>query len=299
MKDVFIVNPKSGKNNQYELIKEIKEHFQGKRIIIEKTKGPEHATFIAKKYALSNEPVHLYVCGGDGTLHEVINGCAQKENVIISVIPIGTGNDFVKYFENIKKEDFLNLANYSDPEYMDCDLIRVNGEYSINTVSFGFDVEVARQVNELKKKKPTEGIIPYALSALVSLRKPIRKEYKVQIDTEKLTKDNYGFLVFANGKYYGGGFKPCPEANIADGWMDVCLISNVKRHQIVKLAKKYQEGTHTQYKNLVSMYQAKTVHIDTENEIIYANLDGEVKEFKNPTIEIVEKAIRLALPRNS
>ena len=265
----------------------------------QKTKGPEHATFIAKKYALSNEPVHLYVCGGDGTLHEVINGCAQKENVIISVIPIGTGNDFVKYFENIKKEDFLNLANYSDPEYMDCDLIRVNGEYSINTVSFGFDVEVARQVNELKKKKPTEGIIPYALSALVSLRKPICKEYKVQIDTEKLTKDNYGFLVFANGKYYGGGFKPCPEANIADGWMDVCLISNVKRHQIVKLAKKYQEGTHTQYKNLVSMYQAKTVHIDTENEIIYANLDGEVKEFKNPTIEIVEKAIRLALPRNS
>ena len=52
MKDVFIVNPKSGKNSQYELIQEVKEHFQGKRIIIEKTKGPEHATFIAKKYAL-------------------------------------------------------------------------------------------------------------------------------------------------------------------------------------------------------------------------------------------------------
>ena len=56
MKDVFIVNPKSGKNSQYGLMKEIKEHFQGKRIIIEKTKGPEHATFIAKKYALSNNP---------------------------------------------------------------------------------------------------------------------------------------------------------------------------------------------------------------------------------------------------
>ena len=105
-----------------------------------------------KKYALSNEPVHLYVCGGDGTLHEVINGCAEKENVTISVIPIGTGNDFVKYFEGLKREDFLNLANYSDPEYMDCDLIKVNGEYSINTVSFGFDVEVARQVNALKKE---------------------------------------------------------------------------------------------------------------------------------------------------
>ena len=81
--------------------------------------------------------------------------------------------------------------------------------------------------------------------------------------------------------------------------MDVCLISNVKRHQIIKLAKKYQEGNHLQYTNLASMYQAKTVHLDTENELIYANLDGEVKGFKNPTIEIVEKAIRLALPRIS
>lgn len=66
MKDVFIVNPKSGKNSQYELIQEIKEHFQGKRIIIEKTKGPEHATFIAKKYALSQKsmlyPMNLYIC---------------------------------------------------------------------------------------------------------------------------------------------------------------------------------------------------------------------------------------------
>lgn len=58
MKDVFIVNPKSGKNSQYELIKEIKEHFQGKRIIIEKTKGPEHATFIAKNMLY---PMNLYI----------------------------------------------------------------------------------------------------------------------------------------------------------------------------------------------------------------------------------------------
>lgn len=62
MKDVFIVNPKSGKNNQYELIKEIKEHFQGKRIIIEKTKGPEHATFIAKNMLYRmNLYIYMYV----------------------------------------------------------------------------------------------------------------------------------------------------------------------------------------------------------------------------------------------
>ena len=132
MKDVFIVNPKSGKNNQYELIKEIKEHFQGKRIIIEKTKGPEHATFIAKKYALSNEPVHLFVCGGDGTLHEVINGCAEKENVIISVIPIGTGNDFVKYFEDLKRE--MMATNRDIPAMISAPQSFMKGTISFNVL---------------------------------------------------------------------------------------------------------------------------------------------------------------------
>ena len=65
------------------------------------------------------------------------------------------------------------------------------------------------------------------------------------------------------------------------------------------MAKKYLEGNHLHYKGLVTMYQAKTIHLNTENEMIYANMDGEVKGFKNPTIEIVEKAIRLALPRIS
>ena len=296
MKNVFIVNPKSGKNSQYELMKEIKTHFKGKKIIIEKTNGPKHATFIAQKYALEKEPVHLFVCGGDGTLHEVVNGCADCDNILISIIPIGTGNDFVKYFENRKREDFLNLSNYNQPEYVDCDLIKVNGEYSINTVSFGFDVEVAKEVNELKKHLKTEGILPYILCAAFSLRKPLGKDYQIQIDTKRLPKEKYSLLVFANGKYYGGGFKPCPQSNISDGWIDVCMVKDIKRTQLIKLAKTYQKGTHTQYSNLVSMYQAKTIHLDTDNELVYANMDGEVKGFKNPTIEIVEHAIRLALP---
>lgn len=296
MKNVFIINPKSGKNSQYKLMNEIKKHFNGKQIVIEKTNGPEHATFIAKKYALSKEPVHLFVCGGDGTLHEVVNGIVGSENILLSVIPIGTGNDFVKYFEDKSIEDFLNLSNYENPVYINCDVLKVNGEYAINTISFGFDVEVARKVNEIKTKHATKGILPYAWSALVSLKKPIGQEYQIQIDTEHLPKDKYGLLVFCNGKYYGGGFKPCPNANIEDGWIDACMVKDVKRIQMIRFAKKYLEGTHTDLTSLISMYQAKTIHLDTDNELVYANLDGEVKGFKNPTIEIVNNALHLALP---
>lgn len=297
MKDVFIINPKASRNAQYRLMNEIKKHFQGKKIIIEKTNGPEHATFIAKKYALKKEPVHLYVCGGDGTLHEVINGIAGCDHILLSIIPLGTGNDFVKYFEDRTKEDFLDLGNYEDPEYMDCDLLKVDGEYSINTISFGFDVYVAQSANDMKKKFKLKGIVPYYLSMLVSLRKSIGKQYDVQIDDLHLPVELYSFIVFANGRYYGGGYKPCPSANIHDGYIDVCMIKDVKRTQIVQLASLYEKGEHIQFSELVDLYQAKTIHLNTSNQIIYANLDGEVRPLKNPTIEIVDKAIHLALPR--
>ena len=82
--------------------------------------------------------------------------------------------------------------------------------------------------------------------------------------------------------------------------MDGCLLDfkceKTSNHKIgKKIPRRKSPSIHKS-----SLYvSAKTVHLDTENELIYANLDGEVKGFKNPTIEIVEKAIRLALPRIS
>ena len=93
MKDVFIINPNSGKKEQYRLIQQIKENFQGRRIIIEKTKGEGHAQFIAQKYALkTEEDVHIFVCGGDGTLHEVVNGMAGCEHISLSILPAPRNN---------------------------------------------------------------------------------------------------------------------------------------------------------------------------------------------------------------
>lgn len=298
MKDVFIVNPNSGRNGNYHLMQEIKEHFQGRRIIIEKTKSPGHATHIAKKYALkTSEPVHIFVCGGDGTIHEVINGIAGAKHISLSIIPVGTGNDFIKSLDGYKKSDFLDLSRYDEPVEMNCDLLLVNGEYAINTISLGFDVNVAKHVNTFRKKINAGGIVPYYMGMLASLVKPLGEKYRIQIDSNRLPEDKYTFVVFCNGKYYGGGYKPCPDALINDNEIDVCMIKSVKRTQIVSLAGKYEKGTHTEYKDLVNMYKAKTIHIDTNNQAIDVNLDGEIRSIKNPTIEIVYNALTLVLPR--
>lgn len=298
MKDVFIVNPNSGRESQYHLMTEIKDHFQGKRIIIEKTKSPGHAVHIAQKYALnSSEPVHIFVCGGDGTLHEVVNGIAGCKHISLSIIPIGTGNDFIKSFGDYQKDDFLDLSKYDEPVEQKCDLLKINGEYAINTVSFGFDVNVAKHVNHFRDKIPVGGIIPYYVGMLASLSKPLTQEYKIQIDDKKYPNDKYTFVVFCNGKYYGGGYKPCPDALIDDGKIDVCMIRNVKRSQIVGLAKKYEKGFHVQYTDIVEMRRGQAIHMDTDNKDVDVNLDGEIRSMKNPTVEIVPSAIQLLLPR--
>lgn len=297
MKDVFIINPKGQKKEQLELIHQIQEVFQGRRIIIEKTNGPGHARFIAQKYALkTEEPAQLYVCGGDGTLHEVVNGMAQAPHIYLSILPIGTGNDFIKSFEGLTKQDFLDLSAYQDAIEMDCDLLKVNGEYALNSVSIGFDVHVADAANKTKKIIPKGGIFHYTLGMLTSLCKPLGETYALQIDQEHFEPEFYTFLVFANGRFYGGGYQPCPAALLNDGEMDICLVKKVSRTQIVSLAKLYEKGEHIHYPDLVISKKGKIVHVDTENKEVKMNLDGEVRSFKNPTIEIEPHAIHLLLP---
>lgn len=296
MKSVFIINPNTNRKKQYRLMKEIKEHFKGETVIIEKTKGPGYAEHIAHKYALSGEEVHLFVCGGDGTLHETINGMAGAKNIVLSVVPIGRGNDFVKSFEGRTKEDFLSLDYIKEPEMVSCDLLRVDGEYAINTVSLGFDVQVAQTVNQYRKVLKGTGTAPYYAAMLKTLIHPDKKIYKIMLDETKLPEEEYMFVVFCNGKFYGGGYQPCPDAQLGDGVMDVCLIRPVSRTSVIRLAKAYEKGEHVSMDELVQLYTGSVAHLNTENQLITINLDGEIREVKNPTVELVPHMIQLAVP---
>lgn len=206
MKKVFIINPKIHWKKQVQWMKSIKSAFQGEDILIEKTKGSGYAQNIAQKYALEaqNEPVHIFSCGGDGILHEIVNGIGDTPNVYLSILPMGTGNDFVKSFPQYTLEDFLDLRNYQDPIEHTIDCMKVNGERVINTVSFGFDVKVAKLANQLKKKFPLKGIVPYYMGMLGTLIESPKENVAIQMDTKKLPWNDYMFVVFCNGKYYGG-----------------------------------------------------------------------------------------------
>lgn len=296
MRKVFILNNNARKQAKYDLIQNIKENLAGEDVIIEKTKSSKHATFIAQKYALQQEPTHIFICGGDGTIHEVMNGIAGQNHIKVSILPIGTGNDFIKSFDGLTKEDFLDLSNYKNPRELDVDLLKVNGEYAVNTISLGFDVKVAEEVNNMASKFKLSGIVAYYFGMLKTLAQLKCETYEIQIDEEESKNGEYTFVVFCNGKYYGGGYKPCPQAKVNDGIIDICYIKKVSKTGVLKLAGTYEKGEHVNYPELAEFHTGKTIHVNTRNRTIKINLDGEIREMKNPTIEVEEKSIHLLLP---
>ncbi len=295
MKHVFILNPKAGKYNVEQLKSKINEVFREYDYVIEVTKKAKDATRIARAYAQSGLDLCLYACGGDGTVHEVVNGMYEYANAKLAIFPIGTGNDFIKSFLEYKKEDFLTMHLYQNPRFVPCDLLQVDNYVGINTVSFGLDVAIAKNVAHFKTLPLLRGVVPYYLSLLYSMNTSLSHTYTLLLDGQLIAKKDYTFVVAGNGKYYGGGFCPAPNASINDGWMDICLINKVTRKQIIQLSGKYKKGEHTKYPTLASMHLGKQLQVLCDDKVS-VNIDGEVMEMINPTIRLLPSQITLCLP---
>lgn len=297
MKHIFIINPNAGSKAKDALIENIKSVFKENEYYLEITTRAKEATEIAKHYAKSGLEMCMYACGGDGTLHEVVNGIVGFKNVKLGVIPIGTGNDFVKSFkEQYTKEEFLSIENYLEADEMSCDIMAIENEYSMNTVSIGFDVGVAAGVNKYRKLPFGGNTVPYVMSLVENFARDLGFEFNVLLDGKALGKQDYSFVVCGNGKYYGGGFLPCPEAQLNDGYMDVCLIKKIKHIQIPQLIGSYKKGTHLKYSDLVNVQRVKKLQIIAKDKIEVC-LDGEIRTYLNPIIELIPNAISLLLPK--
>ena len=103
----------------------------------------KNATVVTLNYGENKDLI--VCCGGDGTLSEVVNACAEKKNAEVAAIPLGSGNDFIRIFG--EKEDLLDLKAHVTGTPMEFDLIKYEDQYAINQCSMGLDAEVcARQV---------------------------------------------------------------------------------------------------------------------------------------------------------
>ena len=141
MKHIFIINPAAGKSDKTaEYTANIEKSCQGLDYEIRISQKQGDCTRIAREYAESGEEVRLYACGGDGTLNEVVAGAAGYDNAAVTVYVGGSGNDFVKIFDD--REAFRSLDRLLDAETATFDLIDCNGDPANNICCVGLDSRV-------------------------------------------------------------------------------------------------------------------------------------------------------------
>ena len=287
----FIVNPVSGSGRA-------KKDFERVRAMLDEagvqytcayTDHPKHAVELTKAAVAEGAGVIVAV-GGDGTVNEVASVLGGTD-VILGILPFGTGNDFSQAFRIPKDtEGAVQALLNGVPRKVDA--ARGNGCPYINVAGFGFDVDVVKYTEKYKKR--LNGMLPYLLGIFQSLMhlKPVT----VTITPDEGEPFEEDILLFAacNGVQYAGGIRISPLADPADGLLDICLVRSVKLLRLLKLLPTVIKGKHLSSPHIV-YFKARKVEVDAPAGM-ELDFDGELSGSTPVTFEVMPGALTLLLP---
>ena len=296
MTHLFIINPAAGSRNRTAVYSENIHRLcreKGLDYEIRVSTAPGECQRIAREYAATGKPLRIYACGGDGTLNEVVQGVAGYENAAVTVYSGGSGNDFVKLFSN--PEAFFHLGRLLDAEEMTLDLIRCNDDIALNICSVGLDARIAKDVASYKRIPLLQGFRAYATSTAVNLFKGISEHYVVEVNGERID-GQHTFICVCNGRFYGGGFNPVPEADPTDGALDVLLVKKVSLLQVPAVIGKYKNGRYKELPKLVRHLKTDAIRILCDKPTP-VNLDGEAVTAQVVDMRVAEEKLQFFYPR--
>ena len=299
MRHIFIINPYAGKQDQTARIYGMADRLRdvhGLDCACMLTDRPGGASAMARKLAETGEAVRLYACGGDGTVSEVANGIAGFPNAAMTCIPAGTGNDFLKNFgpDRVK---FADAENLWAGEVFPLDLIDCNGRYCVTIACNGIDARVADSVHQFSRAPLLSGRGSYLASVAANfLFRPIGRRWTVWLDGEKL-EDDFALVSTCNGRHYGGGSAPVPEARMDDSVLNTVLIKNVSKLTFARLFSAYSAGEHSKLPpELIQVVTAGEVRIQAEQDIISC-VDGECFRSREVVIRLADKRLNFFGPK--
>lgn len=296
MKHLFIINPAAGSRDRSEAYRRQIERICGEKSLdyqIRISEAPGHCMEIARQAAQTGEEYRIYACGGDGTLNEVVCGVAGYDNVAVTAYVGGSGNDFVKIFN--ETEPFKDLEQLLDCRETTFDLVRCNEDVSLNICSVGLDARIGTDVSRYKRLPLLSGFRAYAVSTLINVIKGIAEHYVVEIDGQKI--DGKQTMICAcNGRFYGGGFNPVPEADPTDGLLDVLVVKKVSRLQVAGVVGKYKNGQYAKLKKIIQHFRTNQLRIICDKPTSI-NLDGELRTAQVIDISIAKEKLRFFFPK--
>ena len=294
MKHIFIINPAAGKADKTaEYTASIEKSCQGLDYEIRVSEYSGDCTRIAREYAKTGEEVRLYACGGDGTLNELVAGAAGYNNAAVTVYVGGSGNDFVKIFDD--RDAFRDLDRLLDAETAEFDLIDCNADPAINICCVGLDSRIGAEMARFKRLPGVSGSLAYIQSTVVNLFKGISEHYIVDVDGERIDGE-MTIICIANARYYGGGFNAVPDAEPDDGLLDILLVKKLHLWQIPGALAKYKAGRYKELGHIARHIRTDriTIRCDKDSPV---NLDGEIRMARNVQIRISDQKIRFFYPK--
>ncbi len=300
-----IVNPVSGGGRGSKAWPEIYKLLRDKGII------PE-CLFTEYKYHAIELTVNavvegfrkILVVGGDGTLHEVVNGLFLQQavppaDITIGVIPVGTGNDWGRtynfpddYVEAVRAifagRVFLQdvgLVKYKESRYG-------QSRYIVNVAGFGFDSFVIEQYDLLKERGKTGKLI-YILSLLKALLTYRSSHISISVDGEQIIEEVIFSAAVGIGRYNGGGMMQLPLAHPSDGLLDLTTIRRISRLRVVRNLKSLFNGTLYSVREVLH-HRGRCITVEGNPDIVL-EADGEILGNGPFEFGIVEKGIKVVV----
>ena len=296
MKHLFIINPAAGSRNraeQYQAEIHAACHARNLDYRIALSQGPGDCTRLALEAAQSGEEYRIYACGGDGTLNEVAIGAAGYPNVAITVFAGGSGNDFIKLFDDHKA--FFDIHRLLDADEALFDMIRCNDDLALNICCVGLDARIGNDMARYKRLPLLGGFRAYLASTVVNIFRGISEHYIIDIDGHRID-GRETFVCICNGRFYGGGFNPVPEADPADGKLDVLVVKHLSRLQIPVMIGKYKTGRYKELGRYARYFRTDRVKIICDRPTP-VNLDGETRTETVAEFTVADEKVRFFYPK--
>ena len=284
----IILNPRSGEGKKKKQQRQALDRFRArkKEIRVFETEKAGQASVLARELTSEAEG-DIVVVGGDGTLHEVLNGFTNFDKCALGLIPTGTGNDFAAAAGiPLDPERAADLIIDSQPKYTEY-MQMPQGVRGINVFGTGIDVEILQRC---RASKVLRGKFQYLISLIISLIKFKNYKMRTLVNGEE---GNYDALIacVGNGYRIGGGIRMCPEAKLGDGLLDFVVVDDVKKSRIPPAFIKLMQGKILQEKFTV-FKRSEHVEIYPEKDLTI-QVDGELYDGLPFIVDIVKNKLRM------
>lgn len=289
----FIFNPAADRNRSARHIEWLKNEAKERWLHFEIDITQENQDVAELARSKAGEFDIIVACGGDGTVNHVVNGIAGT-GAVLGVLPIGSGNDFVKTAKLDKTlPECLQLIYHGETTAID--LIKIEGDvktWCANTTGIGLDGLANFYAHSYRRLK---GHIVYVLGALQATFNFRGSTMKVRIDGAEHTSE-YLMMTVCNGKWEGGSFYVAPKADMTDGKIDLLTIDKISIPRVLSYLPRFRWGPSEKMRG-VNQLQCKSVELWSQKPLS-VHTDGEFlgSEIKHLKLTVIEKILDVITP---